>query len=305
MSHISLEQWQALIAVVEHEGYAAAAEALNKSQSSISYGIQKIETQLGLAVFRIEGRKAVLTPAGKALYQRAQVLVEDARQIEALARQFAAGWEPEVRIAMDTLFPETIMLEVIEQFTAAHPQIRIELLETVLSGTDEALLHKTADIVIGGRIPPGFMGEPLLLIEFCAVAHPQHPLHHLERTLNYQDLRLHRQLVVRDSGSRDIDAGWLGAQQRLTFGNLTSSIAAASRGLGYAWYPLLKIEDALAAKTLKPLPLKTGAKRQVQLNLILAQGEDAGPATQAFANLLKTTLETALTTKKDSSVLFE
>ena len=41
---ITLDQWQALIAVVDEGGYAAAAEALDKSQSAISYAVQKIET---------------------------------------------------------------------------------------------------------------------------------------------------------------------------------------------------------------------------------------------------------------------
>ena len=62
MSQVTLEQWQALIAVVEHDGYAQAAEALSKSQSSVSYAIQKLETALGLRAFKIKGRKAELTP---------------------------------------------------------------------------------------------------------------------------------------------------------------------------------------------------------------------------------------------------
>ena len=42
--HISLEQWRALLAVVEAGGYAQAAEALHKSQSAITYAVQKIES---------------------------------------------------------------------------------------------------------------------------------------------------------------------------------------------------------------------------------------------------------------------
>ena len=56
--HISLEQWRALVAVVEAGGYAQAAEALHKSQSAVSYAVQKIETQLALKVFELQGRRA-------------------------------------------------------------------------------------------------------------------------------------------------------------------------------------------------------------------------------------------------------
>lgn len=291
MLQVSLEQWQTLLAVVDQGGYANAAEALNKSQSTVSYAIQKLETSLNVRVFSIEGRKAVLTEAGKALYQRATTLVEEAKQMEDLASQFAEGSEPVIRIAMDTLFPEWLMLEVIEEFTKQSPLTRIELRETVLSGTDEALLRKEADLVIGGRVPPGFLGDPILQVEFKAVAAPNHPLHHLGRELNYQDLRLHRQLVVKDSGSRDTDAGWLGAQQRLTLGNLRTSIDAACKGLGYAWYPVLKIQEELEQNRLIPLKLTVGGNRNVQLNLVYADGDYAGRSIRLFAEMLKQALQ--------------
>ena len=287
MSQVTLEQWQALIAVVEHDGYAQAAEALNKSQSSVSYAIQKLETVLGISAFKIKGRKAELTPAGKMLYQRASILVSEAKEVEALASRFAVGWEAEIRIAMDTLFPEWLMLDVIEAFTESHPLTRISLHETVLSGTDEALLRKEADLVIGARVPPGFLGDPLMNVTFIAVASAAHPLHQLQHPITYDDLRQHRQLVIKDSGSRDMDAGWLGAQQRLTLSHIHTSINAACRGLGYAWYPELKIKKELLEGRLVPLPLATGGKRHISLNLTLAEGSFAGPACKAFAELLK------------------
>jgi len=80
--HISLEQWRALIAVIEAGGYAQAAEALHKSQSAITYAVQKIESQLALKVFEIQGRKAVVTEAGQVLYRRARTLMEEALTLE-------------------------------------------------------------------------------------------------------------------------------------------------------------------------------------------------------------------------------
>jgi len=50
--HIALDQWRALIAVVDSGGYAQAAEALHKSQSAVTYAVQKIESVLGVGAFR-------------------------------------------------------------------------------------------------------------------------------------------------------------------------------------------------------------------------------------------------------------
>ena len=90
---ISLEQWRALVAVVDDGGYAAAAEAIHKSQSAVTYAVQQVEKLLGVKAFRLEGRKAVLTPAGRMLYSRARVLLDEASSLERAAQRNSAGWE--------------------------------------------------------------------------------------------------------------------------------------------------------------------------------------------------------------------
>src|SRR5690242_5652478 len=96
--HISLEQWRALIAVVDAGGYAQAAEALHKSQSAVTYAVQKLEALLDVKAFEIKGRKAVLTPTGQLLYRRALSLLDEAAGLEKSARSLAAGWEPEIHL---------------------------------------------------------------------------------------------------------------------------------------------------------------------------------------------------------------
>src|SRR5687768_3510369 len=56
---VSLEQWAALVSVVESGGYAKAGERLHKSQSTLTYAIQKLEDVLGVKAFEIRGRMAV------------------------------------------------------------------------------------------------------------------------------------------------------------------------------------------------------------------------------------------------------
>ena len=82
---ISLEQWRALLAVVEAGGYAQAAEQLHKSQSAVTYAVQKLEALLEVKVFEVIGRKAQLTPTGEVLYRRAKALLEEAGALESAA----------------------------------------------------------------------------------------------------------------------------------------------------------------------------------------------------------------------------
>src|SRR5262245_29152562 len=133
---ISLEQWRCLLAVVDAGGYAQAAQLLHKSQSAVTYGVQKLETLLGVKAFEIRGRKAWLTASGEVLYRRAKALLDEASTLEGAAGMLAAGWEPEVRLAVDIIFPTWLLLECFAQFGVEQPQVRIELYETVISGTE-------------------------------------------------------------------------------------------------------------------------------------------------------------------------
>ncbi|MDH5177431.1 MAG: LysR family transcriptional regulator, partial [Gammaproteobacteria bacterium] len=52
---ITLDQWAALVAVVEQGGYAQASRHLHRTQSTVTYTIQKLEEQLDLKVFERRG----------------------------------------------------------------------------------------------------------------------------------------------------------------------------------------------------------------------------------------------------------
>jgi DNA-binding transcriptional LysR family regulator len=285
---VTLEQWQALRAVVDLGGYARAAEALHKSQSAVTYAVQKVESLLGVKAFEIHGRKAVLTEAGQVLYRRARTLIEEAVALERGASGMTADWKPEMRLAVEVIFPTWLLLQCLASFAMERPETRIELYETVLGGTDEALLQGNVDIAIGSQVPAGFLGDPLMRLRFIAVAHPEHPLHRLGRELRHRDLSRYRQLVIRDSGTqRTRTGGWLGAEQRWTVSNKATSIRAGTMGLGFAWYPEENIRDELASGVLKPLPLKEGAVKWAELYLVFADRDYAARDTLRLAEIIR------------------
>lgn len=269
---ISLEQWRAFVEVVDAGGYAPAAKRVHKTQSSVSYAVQKIEHLLELRLFEKQGRKAVLTAAGEMLYRRSKVLLERADSLERGAAALGADWEPELRLAVDIAFPTWALLRSLQRFGEERPQTCVQLFETVLGGTDEALFERAVDLAVSSHVPQGFSGDPLLRVRFVAAAHPEHPLHRLGRPLTLDDLREHRHLLVRDTAvqrTRD-SGGWFGADQRWTVSHKATQIAAACMGLGFAWFPEEAIRRELESGSLKPLPMRQGAERYGELYLIFA-----------------------------------
>jgi DNA-binding transcriptional LysR family regulator len=286
-TRISLEQWRSLLAVVDAGGYSQAAGVLHKSQSSVTYAVQKIEAQLGVKAFEVIGRKAHLTPTGEVLYRRAKALLEEAVALEGAAGSLAAGWEPELRLAVEIIFPTWLLLQCFARFADEQPQMRIELYETVLSGTEEALLQRRVDLAICSRVPPGFAGDPLMRLRFIAAAHPDHPLHQLGRDLTMQDLRQHRHLIIRDTGSQRRSGSWLGAEQSWTVSHKATSIHAAGLGLGFAWYAEEWVRGDLARGVLKQLPLREGGERWGTLYLVFADRDYAGPGALRLAEIIR------------------
>ena len=280
---VSLEQWLAFKTVVDCGSYAMAAQTLNKSQSSISYAIARLNEQLPQPVLILDGRKAVMTDAGQVLYRHAEQLLNQASQAEAIASSLALGFESEVAIAVDVLVEVGSLVCAFEEFSQEFPHTRIRVLETSLSGTTEALLEKTADLVIGTKTPPGFQSRPLLQVKMIAVAAPGHPLVKNREDVSELELRSMRQVVLRDTGtSREQDSGWLQADQRWTVSHFSTSIKLLRSGLVFAFIPQNWIEDELAEGSLQRIPMAPSMDRLLQVHMMLADNQAAGPATKAL-----------------------
>ncbi|WP_125778940.1 LysR family transcriptional regulator [Pseudoalteromonas rubra] len=288
MLRVTLEQWRMLRAVVEHGGFNQAAKAIHKSQSSIHTAVQKIETALSVKLFQVEGRKTRLTEAGEMMLRRANYLLDEAEKVEAVGQTLAKGVESHLRIAVDEVFPQALLYKVLEATSQAYPLLRIELVESILSGSFEALQNAKVDIAISPMVLAQGFSEQLCFVEFVAVAHPEHALHQLGRELTLEDLKSFRQIVVRDSAlGKGTDSGWLGADQRWTVSHLRTMVDMVTQGLGFAWLPRSVITTQLSSGALVPLQLTHNRTRQAQLNLLFKDGDTLGPAARAFIGELR------------------
>ena len=63
----------------------------------------------------------------------------------------AQDWQPEIRLAVEIIFPTWLLLECLKEFAVERPETRIELYETVLTGTGELLAEGRVDLAIGTR----------------------------------------------------------------------------------------------------------------------------------------------------------
>lgn len=90
---ISLDALQVLDAIDRKGSFAAAASSLHRVPSAVSYSVQKLEQDLGIALFQKQGRRAIPTNAGKLLIEQGRGLLQAAEQLSLDAQQLATGWE--------------------------------------------------------------------------------------------------------------------------------------------------------------------------------------------------------------------
>jgi len=284
----TVEQWTVLASVVDEGGFAQAASALHRSQSAVSYAVGRLQEALGVPLLELDGRKSVLTPHGKTLLGRARSLLRDFDTLEAVARSLKQGWEPELKLVVDAAFPRTHLFAIVADLQRACPTTDIQLADAVLSGAEEAITERHADVVVSSRVPPGFLGDRLLDVEFVAVARSDHPLLRIDRSLTLDDLTRHVQAVVRDSGSTQRrDEGWLGADHRYTVSSMESSLGLVLAGLAFAWLPEHVLANYLRDGVLRRIPLAGGGSRTVTLHIVMVRPELAGPAATAAVATFK------------------
>lgn len=289
MHRTSLEQWLVLQTVIDAGGFAQAAEQLNRSQSSVSYAIARLQERLGVEVLHIEGRKAHLTDIGETLLQDARLLIKELETLELRAHALAEGAETRVRLAVDSIFPKEHLFDALARFAQRYPFTRVELNEVIrLSPKRGAGL---ADLSICLQAADNTAGQKLMDVTLIAVAHRQHPLHHTGKSeLSFADLTHHLQVRLGDESlpAHEMSGG---PRPNWTVNTVEAAIEAVRSHLCFGWLPRHTIQQALDEGILLPLPLGTGQTRDIPLTLHFADYDRAGSATRALASLLLGTPE--------------
>lgn len=285
----TIEQWQILSAIVDHGGFAQAAAALNRSQSSISYAVAQLQERIGLPLLRIEGRRAQLTDAGRTLLDDANPLISELGLLEERATALARGEEARIRLAVDSIFPKDSLFTALRAFRQSHPHTRVDLAETVRQAPDVAFLSDGTDLCIATHTPGDYLSTHLMDVELVAIARCDHALQIAQRrALTMSDLSRHLVVTIQELGPPGVDAEVTRrSRQHWTVNTIDAAIAAVESGLCFGWLPRHMIVNQLLRGDLLPLNLSAGQTRTIPLYLIHADLKRAGPAVRALAGLLR------------------
>lgn len=231
--------------------FAAAARALGKVPSALTYSVRQLEDALDVLLFDRRSRQAQLTAAGEELLNEGRRLLAEMDAVAQRVRRVSTGWETELTIAADDVLSRLTLLELCEAFFALRPGgdgqpgpgTRLRLRTEVLAGTWEALVSGQADLALGvpadTPAPPGIEMKPLGELNFVFVMAPHHPLAALPEPLTDDEIVRHRAVAVADSAMRlaPITVNLLPGQDVLTVSSMQAKIEAQLRCLGCGFVP--------------------------------------------------------------------
>jgi len=151
----SLRQLQYAVAIADTLSFRAAAERCRVSQPSLSAQLAALESALGLRLFERDRRRVLLTTAGRALVDRARVVLREADDLLEHARRSGDPLVGTLRLGVIPTISPYLLPRLTTAFRAAYPRLTAlwvedhtaTLMRSLEAGAlDGALLALEADL---------------------------------------------------------------------------------------------------------------------------------------------------------------
>jgi DNA-binding transcriptional LysR family regulator len=285
---LTLDALTVLDAIDRKGSFASAAQALFRVPSTVTYTVQKLEEDLGFAIFKRAGRRSVLTPAGQVLLEQGRQLLVAAQEVVNTAHQVSSGWEAELNIAIDTVWDIQRFYPILAEFQQLNSGVQVNISEEVMGGTLEAIIEQRAQLTIGGPPPvsaiQGIQFESILNTQWLFVVANAHPLTCLVQPLTEDDIQPYVSIVIRDSSTQSPIRSHrnLNTRPMLRVANMEQKIQAQLQSIGVGYLPKHKIQPLLDSGQLVELKLEKDAP--ITQQYCAWRSTDTGRATQWFVD---------------------
>lgn len=186
------------VAVVEAQGFSAAARALRVPIPTVSRKVAELESHLGVQLLVRSTRKVRVTESGQRYYEDARRILDEIENVE---RQLSGEYQrPTGRLAITAprLFGRLHVLPIANRFMRQHPEISIRMVLT-----NSVLNYLEENIDLGVRIGP-LSDSSMVAVEIGTVrqiicASPGYLSEH-GRPLSPDDLARHQRVSYSWSG---------------------------------------------------------------------------------------------------------
>jgi len=272
------------LAVASQGGIKAASGVVNVSSPTLSAQVRELETFFGRELFRREGRKMVLTDAGRMVQRYAERIFSFGDEmLEVLGRGGADGMET-VFLGIADSVPKLLVSRVLSRAWEALPALRVVVREGLPGELFPALANHQVDLVLANERAPASFRTLLFSaragrfgVRFAAVGALRKRYLAAKGLAGFPVLVPTRESPLR----RDLDRWWAEANIvpdiRAEFDDAAAMYELAAAGVGAA--PVLDVvmSDVVSRYGLVELPWTTGIEEELYIITSEREISHAGP----------------------------
>lgn len=165
------------LAIVEQGGISAAARTLDLSKSSVSVVLTRLEQSLQLRLIDRSTRSLRVTTEGEVFYRQALLIMEQAREADALMAGLGAVPSGKLTVALPPAFCYEMVAPRLASFRQRYPEVQLEM---VVTGNGAEMVRDRADlaVVVGPLEDSKLVSRTLLSTALIWVASPVWLAHH-------------------------------------------------------------------------------------------------------------------------------
>lgn len=278
-------------AVVEQRGFTAAAKAVGHTPSHVSKEIARLEARLGARLLNRTTRKISLTEPGRAYYERARRMVDDAGAME--ERLQALGDRPfgELRMSVPVVFAHGCLNGWLPEFLDRYPEVSLNVdvserrTDIVAEGIDLVVRIGTlpaSDLIVRElfRTRGVAVASPAYLAQFGEPKHPHDLTDHSLIDFSFHGVSYSWSFAT--SGTRDLSVA---IESRVQCNDAQTEKALALAGQGITRLPELFCRKELESGSLVAV-LTAFERPPAGVHIIYASRENLAAKTRAMIDFL-------------------
>ncbi|HEU4582887.1 MAG TPA: LysR family transcriptional regulator [Polyangiaceae bacterium] len=271
---------------VDAKSLSRAASELGVPRATLSRRLARLEKRLGTRLLRRSTRSLLLTDSGEALYRHARIVLDALATAEASVRQTDQAVRGDLRVSVPPMANESLQ-RLFCDFAERYPEVKLQVHATTRivdlqrDGYDVALRASV-------ELQPGLIARTLVRDPVLAVASPAYLAQHGTPRAR-RDLRGHRCLMGFARGELPqshwplAGGGQLHVEGHLFSNDVQLLCAAALRGVGIAFLPLLIAHPHLESGALVPV-LQGVLAAESQIAVVYPEREFVPPQVRAFVD---------------------
>ncbi|HZB89178.1 MAG TPA: LysR substrate-binding domain-containing protein [Terracidiphilus sp.] len=270
---MNLQEIRYLVALAEHRHFGRAAEACDVSQPTLSSQLRKLEEELGVRLLERTNKRVDLTPAGSRILPHARRALEEAAQMEAVARAARDPLVGPLKLGVIPTLAPYLMPLILKPLRQAYPGLTIELWEDQTRALIDGLRnHRLDAALLATPADSPEITEIALFDEPLEAALPQR--HRLAKERIVKEAAIADELMVLAEGhclanqalsacgtKHGTRSGLQGSMQAATLETLVNLVAA---GYGVTLIPALAA-DSLRQRGIVLRPLAGSPFRTIRL----------------------------------------